>query len=47
MIVGRSVATFLTLLLVPVVYSLLDDLEAWVKVKFGRREVAEAEAARA
>jgi multidrug efflux pump subunit AcrB len=42
-IVGLSVATFLTLVLVPVVYSLLDDLEAWARAKFGRREVVGAE----
>jgi multidrug efflux pump subunit AcrB len=46
-IVGLSVATFLTLVLVPVVYSLLDDLEAWVKAKLRRPEVVGGEAVRA
>jgi len=46
-IVGLSVATFLTLVLVPVVYSMLDDLEGWVRAKFRRPEVVGGEVVRA
>jgi multidrug efflux pump subunit AcrB len=35
-IAGLTFATFLTLVLVPVMYSLLDDLDDWMKRAFGR-----------
>jgi multidrug efflux pump subunit AcrB len=42
-ITGLAFATFLTLVLVPVLYSLLDDLEAAVRRWFAPREVVAAE----
>ncbi len=35
---GQTFSLLLTLLATPVVYSLLDDLSAWVRRRFGRRE---------
>jgi hypothetical protein len=40
-IVGLAFATFLTLVLVPVMYSLLDDFDDWVRRHF-TRETAES-----
>lgn len=37
-IAGLTFATFLTLVIVPVLYSLLDDLDDWLVRQFGRRE---------
>jgi multidrug efflux pump subunit AcrB len=45
-IMGLLFATVLTLVLVPVVYTLMDDLEAWARARFRRQEVGEAEVAR-
>jgi HAE1 family hydrophobic/amphiphilic exporter-1 len=35
---GLITSTFLTLLVVPVVYSLLDDLSGWFHRRWGRKE---------
>ena len=37
---GVITSTLLTLIVVPVIYSLLDDLAAWAKRRFGAKEVA-------
>jgi HAE1 family hydrophobic/amphiphilic exporter-1 len=43
---GLITSTLLTLFVVPVVYTLLDDLTAWVKARLGRRPDALPLAAR-
>ncbi len=48
---GQTLSLVLTLLVTPVAYSLLDDVSAWFKRKFGSKrspeETGEAEVARA
>jgi hypothetical protein len=40
---GIVCATVLTLILAPVMYSLVDDAEVWVKRHFGREDTAPAQ----
>jgi HAE1 family hydrophobic/amphiphilic exporter-1 len=39
---GVITSTLLTLIVVPVLYSFLDDLAAWTKRRFGPKEAKEA-----